>query len=239
MEFSIVIPAHNEAALLPRCIASIRSASAACGQDVEIIVSANRCTDATAEIGESLGALIVESGARNIASVRNAGATLARGTTLVTIDADCVMSPLTFNEIAERLNSGRFVGGGTRVKPERWSPGIAATYGLMELVVAAARVGGGIFWLRRSDFEQIGGFDESVLVGEDVEFARRLKAHGRRSNRKFTTIRSAPVIASCRKFDEFGDWHMFAMAMQLRQIQASVNGTDTKWVDRYFFDFNS
>ena len=43
---------------------------------------------------------------------------------------------------------------------------------------------------------------------------------------------------STRKFDRFGDWHMFAMALQLREIRAAYNGRDTTWADRYFFDFN-
>ena len=51
-------------------------------------------------------------------------------------------------------------------------------------------------------------------------------------------MRSVPVVASCRKFDRFGDWHMFAMALQLREIRAVAKGTSTAWVDRCFFDFN-
>jgi hypothetical protein len=29
------------------------------------------------------------------------------------------------------------------------------------------------------------------------------------------------------------------MAPQAREIRAVIKGTDTAWVDRYFFDFNS
>jgi GT2 family glycosyltransferase len=80
---------------------------------------------------------------------------------------------LTFREVTERLDSARFVGGGVRVIPERWSAGIAVTYGLMEAITSVTRVAGGLFWARRDDVEAVGGFDESVLVGEDVAFARR------------------------------------------------------------------
>ncbi|MFM7063868.1 MAG: hypothetical protein ACKO04_10325, partial [Actinomycetes bacterium] len=109
---------------------------------------------------------------------------------------------------------------------------------VMEVMVAATRVGGGLFWTARSDFEAVGGFDETRLVGEDVDFARRLRAHGRRTGRRFTTLRSTPLTASCRKFDRYGDWHMFAMATQLPGIVRSMRGTDTEFVDRYFYDFN-
>jgi hypothetical protein len=86
--------------------------------------------------------------------------------------------------------------------------------------------------------QALGGFDESRLLAEDLDFARRLRAHGKRTGRRFTNIRAAPVVASCRKFDRLGDWHMFAMALQAREIRAVMKGTDTAWVDRYFFDFN-
>ena len=78
----------------------------------------------------------------------------------------------------------------------------------------------------------------SLLVAEDLDFARRLRTHGKRTGRKFTVLRDAPIVASARKFDRYGDWHMFAMALQLREIRAAMKGTDTAWVDRYFFDFN-
>jgi hypothetical protein len=66
-----------------------------------------------------------------------------------------------------------------------------------------------------------------------------LRAYGKRTGRKFTTMRAAPVVASCRKFDRFGDWHMFAMLLHMREIRAVTTGTDTAWADRYFFDFNT
>ena len=156
----------------------------------------------------------------------------------MTIDADSVMSPGTFREVDRLLGTTQFVGGGTAVVPERWSGGILATYAMVEALVRLTRLGGGLFWCRRSDFEAIGGFDESLPLAEDFDFARRLRAHGKRTGRRFTNLRATPMTASCRKFDRFGDWHMFAFALQVGQIRAAMRGTDSRWVDRYFFDFN-
>jgi glycosyltransferase involved in cell wall biosynthesis len=181
---------------------------------------------------------VVNSDARNISAVRNAGAAAATGEVLVTIDADSTMSPAALRDIDRLLRTGRFVGGGTRVRPERHSPGIIATYALMEIVTMILHLSGGMFWCLRADFEAIGGFDESVLVAEDIDFARRLRWHGKPTGRRFTQLRRAPITASCRKFDRYGDWHMFTMVGQLRQIRAAQKGTDTAWVDWYFFDFN-
>jgi glycosyltransferase involved in cell wall biosynthesis len=238
MQFSVVVPAHNEELLLPNALKSIDVAADQVERDVEVIVVANRCTDATVDIASAAGALVVEDDSRNIAAVRNAGAAVATGDVLMTVDADCMMSPLTFCEIERLLGTGRFVGGGTKVLPERRSAGIRATYALMEVVAFLTRLGGGLFWCPRSDFEALTGFNESLLLAEDLDFARRLRAHGKRTSRRFTIMRAAPIVASCRKFNRFGDWHMFAMALQAREIHAVLKGTDTAWVDRYFFDYN-
>ena len=238
MKFSVVIPAHNEEALLPRGLAAIRAAALNVDGPVEVIVVANRCTDRTAELARSAGAVVIDSPVRNISAVRNAGAAEATGDALVTIDADSVMSPGALAEIQRLLLAGPYVGGGTKFRPERSSPGIRATTGTVTALTSLARLSGAMFWCLRRDFEAIGGFDESVRVGEDLDFARRLRAHGRRTGRRFTTMTAAPVTVSTRKFDRFGDWHMFAMAVQLRRIRAASKGTDTAWADRYFFDYN-
>ena len=238
MRFSVVVPAHNEELLLPRGLAAIAAAAERTPGEVEVIVVANRCTDATVTLAGDTGAVVVESDARNISAVRNAGAAVATGDVVVTIDADCVMSPATFREIERALATGRYVGGATKVRPERMSPGIRATIAVVEITMFVTRLGGGMFWCPRADFDAIGGFDENLLVAEDLDFARRLRAHGRRTRRRFIVLRTAPIVSSCRKFDRFGDWHMFGMALQAREIRAVLKGTDTAWVDRYFFDFN-
>ena len=74
MRFSVVVPAHNEARLLPKTLAAIAAAAAAVAGEVEVIVVANRCTDSTATLARDTGAVVVPSDARNISAVRNAGA---------------------------------------------------------------------------------------------------------------------------------------------------------------------
>lgn len=169
--------------------------------------------------------------------MRNHGARVATGDLLVTIDADCIMSAAALLEVATRLETGRYVGGGTKVVPERSSVGIRATLAVVEAMTLLLGLGGGMFWCRRTDFEAVRGFDESLFVGEDVDFARRLKAYGTRTGRRFAVLRDTPIVASTRKFDRYGDWHMFRMALELREIRAAWRGRDTTWADRYFFDF--
>jgi glycosyltransferase involved in cell wall biosynthesis len=238
VRMSVIIPAHNEETLLPRGLAAVRTAASRIPGGVEIIVVDNRSSDATADVAKAAGATVVRSDARNIAAVRNCGAAAATGDVIVTVDADSVMAPSALADVDRLLATGRHVGGGTKVRPERTSPGIRATIAMMEVTTFLAGVSGAMFWCRRTDYEAIGGFDERRLLGEDIDFARRLRAHGRRTGRRFTKLCSAPLIISTRKFDRFGDWHMFAMALQLKQIRAAYRGADSAWADRYFFDFN-
>ena len=236
--FSVIVPAHNEEDYLAGCLASIDDAAIVAEGDVEVIVVANRCTDATPWLAESLGAVVVEDESRNISAVRNAGARAASGEVLVTLDADSRMSPCAFVEVDRKLATGRYIGGGAAFTPERSSPGIATTLALVKLCMLVTRLGGAMYWCHRDDFHAIGGFDESLPMAEDVDFARRLRRHGKLTGRRFTNLTLAPVVTSCRKFDRFGDWHMLTLVKNPAELRASMRGTDTSFADRYFYDFN-
>ncbi|MCU0978527.1 MAG: hypothetical protein MUF25_05090 [Pirellulaceae bacterium] len=44
--------------------------------------------------------------------------------------------------------------------------------------------------------------------GNHLDFAKRLKAHGRKRGKRFKTITKAHIVTSCRKSDTFGDWYL-------------------------------
>lgn len=54
-----------------------------------------------------------------------------------------------------------------------------ATALLLGVILLRHRVSGGLFWCLREDFEAIGGFNDNWVSVEDLDFAKRLKAHGR------------------------------------------------------------
>lgn len=243
---SVIVPAHNEERWLPSCLASIAHArSVATRQDgpcgaleVEVVVVANRCTDRTADLARAAGAVVVEDDHRTIAAVRNAGAAAATGDILVTIDADSRMDERALATVAEHLATGDVVGGSARVQPERHSLGIDATYALLRMAERLSGLGGGMYWCWASDFHAIGGFNEQQVMGEDLDFARRLREHGRVSGRRFRRL-NVSVTTSCRKFDQFGDWHAFGLVRQVRDVRASLQGSDRTFADRYFYDVRS
>ncbi|HNE89987.1 MAG TPA: glycosyltransferase [Actinomycetota bacterium] len=231
---SVVIPAHNEQRTLPGCLDAVDTAARRVSGSVEVVVATNRCTDQTADIARQRGATVVDVPGRNIARVRNAGATTAQGRSLVMVDADSRMSAGTLAEVQARLTGGRTIGGGARVLPERWSPGIVATGLLLGVVLARHRVTAGLFWCRRDDFLTLGGFDESRISGEDVDFARRLRALGAARGQRFGTLRRGHIVTSCRKFDEFGDWYVVRNPGLVRRV---LKGDPDPQVDRFYYGF--
>jgi glycosyltransferase involved in cell wall biosynthesis len=231
-----VVPAHNEAAFLPACLEAAARAAERIDCRVETIVVLNRCTDATEEIARRHGCRIVREDAKNLAVIRNAGVAAAAGEIIVTCDADSRMHPDSYQEILRRLDSGKVVGGGALVFPERWSAGIVASGLAILPYLAFTGVSFGLFWFRKRDFDDIGGFDARFVSVEDVDFARRLKAHGRKSARSWGTLLRSPLVTSCRKFDQFGDWYLFRNPSFVRRV---FRGDDRKAADKFWYDVRS
>lgn len=238
MKFSIVIPAHNEECFIGRCLDSIAKASIPYKEQVETIVVLNRCTDSTEKMARDWGAKTVINEDKNLAKIRNAGAKKATGEILVTIDADSWMTENMLVEIDRLLRSGKYIGGGVPILPERMSAGIFFSLVLIKFFIFMSGLAGGLYWCYRRDFEAVGGFNESLLIGEDLDFAKRLKAHGRQHGKKFITMRDASITTSCRKFDHFGDWFIFKqMLFNHREIRECARGTGDAFANRCFYDF--
>lgn len=211
---SVIVPARNEEGSIGDCLESVAEAARRVDGDVTCIVVLNACTDGTERIARERGAVVTTCETRNLAAVRNSGARAASGDIVVTIDADSRMPANALFEVEKALTSGRYVGGGVPIVPERCSAGILVTgVILMVLCLALGVPSAGMFWCYRRDFEAIGGFDESRHSGEDIDFARRLKRHGRGQHKRFGTLWNVKLRTSCRKFDEFGDWFFVRLCL--------------------------
>jgi len=226
--FSLVVPAYNEEVLLPRLLATVARARARYhggAEAIEVIVADDTSTDGTARVARDWGAVVVPVQARRIGGARNGGARVARGEVLAFADADLQLHPETFNEIDRVLASGPVVGGTTGIRFERWSPGIACTRvllivmgSLIRMAVGqrpTAEVETGVVFVRRRDFEAIGGYDDQRFFGEDVQLLIDLGRYGRRRGQRLGRGTEARATWSTRKFDQFGDWHYFTAPFHL------------------------
>lgn len=90
---AIVIPAHNEARLLPRCLAGINNAVLSSDQQTTVIMVDNASTDGTSEIAEFFGATVVRETTKGIGQARQTGllATHPANELILTSDSDSLV----------------------------------------------------------------------------------------------------------------------------------------------------
>jgi len=236
MNITVVIPAHNEEKYIGRCLSSINEQLLRHELQVEIIVVLNRCTDKTEEVAKTHGATVVSNDSKNLSEIRNTGVTHAKTEWVITIDADSWMSPGVLAEISKQTKLPNALGGGIRIKPERLSPGIAVGYGIMLIPAFFLGLSFGLYWFKKSDFDAIDGFDEKLHIAEDVDFLRRLKSYGRRNGRRHTIISLASITTSCRKFDEFGDWHFIRLFGNPYRVKRAMLGKEREYLDKNWYE---
>jgi glycosyltransferase involved in cell wall biosynthesis len=236
MKISVVIPAHNEEKYIGRCLSSINTQLIPDDLQVEVIVVLNRCTDGTEEVARAHGATVVVDDSKNLSAIKNTGVAHAETEWVVTIDADSWMSKGVLTEIYRCAKSSRFLVGGIRIKPERLSPGIAIGYGMMLVPAFFLGLSFGMYWFKKSDFDAIGGFDEARHIAEDVDFLRRLKLHGRKTGRQHKIISQQSITTSCRKFDEFGDWHFVRIFGNPLRVRNAIYGNDREYLDKNWYE---
>ena len=237
--FSLVIPAYNEAALLPRLLDTIdiaRSRYAGGPGAIEVIVADNGSTDNTAAIARERGCRVAPVAKRMIGAARNGGATIATAPILCFVDADMQIHPDTFNAIDAAMSRPTVLGGATGVTMERWSAGIALTYAMLVPFVWLTRMDTGVVFCRREDFTRIGGYSEERHFAEDVSFLVKLTRLGWSRGQRLTRLRPVKSIASVRKFDRYGDWHYVTMMPTLLLGTLRARSSGSSLARRYWYD---
>lgn len=201
IDYSIVIPAFNEEALLERTIAQLRVSMKDIPLAGEIIVTDNNSTDRTAEIAKNLEATVVFEPVNQISRARNAGARQAKGKYLVFVDADTLVPPRLLQQAINNLESGDCCGGGATVTEEAKIPIVAkAILNYWNFLSRTFRWSAGCFvYCRRDTFELAGGFSEKVYASEEIWLSMALKRAGRINKQKYCIINEPKVITSGRK----------------------------------------
>jgi glycosyltransferase involved in cell wall biosynthesis len=192
---SLIVPAHNEEALLSRTLAALHDSAEALHEPYEIIVANDASTDRTSQIALEHAARVVELNRRQIAAARNTGAVASEGELLVFVDADTIVTERALAAAVQALRRGA-VGGGAAVRFDGRVPLYAKLLErcLLPVVLPLFRLAPGCFlFCTRESYLSAGGFDEALFVAEEVAFTHRLKQQGR-----FVILREF-VITSARK----------------------------------------
>ena len=213
MNLSVIIPAFNEADYLLSTLDSIQHAYEQLRDradvDVEVIVVDNNSTDDTAAIAEDMGAVVVCEPVQGIGRARNRGACVAEGNVLVFVDADVIVPTTALEAVHEAMSDPACVGGGVDVeyRPRRLVIRLYLRC-WRQLARLTGMVQGATQFCRRSAFESVGGYDENVWMGEDVNFFWSLKKLAKETGQRVHVVRSPKVLPSTRRFDKLPVWRV-------------------------------
>jgi len=130
----------------------------------------------------------------------NEGATHATGDILVFLHADTLLPPDAFSLIRSTVANKRYVGGAftLRIHPQTQLFKMIAVYSTLRSQISRVPYGDQVIFLRRTFFEEIGGYADIPLM-EDLELMRRIK----RKKGKILILPN-PVFTSDRRWHQEG-----------------------------------
>ena len=195
---SIITPTLNEEEYLPLLFDSIKKQDF---KDYEIIVADAGSKDKTVEIATENNCRVVSGGLPGKA--RNEGAKIAKGATLLFLDAD-ILLPTGF--LINALNDFKnynldvatfplFLTGGAvnKMISQVYNWWVVATQRFLPHAFGAALL------VKKEVYNKLGGFNEEIKLAEDHDFARRAQ-----KITKCGIITSTHVLVSDRRFKEDG-----------------------------------
>jgi glycosyltransferase involved in cell wall biosynthesis len=211
MLISIIVPAYNEEKYIGITLGSIKQAQHLLlnekGVPAEIIVVDNDSTDSTANIARSFKAEVVKEPMRNVAKGRNVGANRAKGNILVFVDADVIVPERLLCRIHEAMSDELCLGGAvdTNYQPAKFS--VKVYLRMWRLIGRFAGMAQGATQFCRKDiYASLRGYDETLYMGEDVDFYWRLKRFAERNKSYVQFVGDMHVSPSSRRFDKWSMW---------------------------------
>lgn len=196
---SVIIPTLNEIAYLPQLLDALANQTR---PPDEIIVADAGSKDGTAELAQSKGVQVVCGGMPAVG--RNAGARAAKGDILLFLDADVLPPPGFIACILEEFKQKKQDVATCFIAPLDGNPldgmicvGTNLYFQIIQPVSPHAP--GFCILSKRTAHEKMGGFDESLSLSEDIDYARRAKRHG-----KFGILSSARIPVSMRRVGKEG-----------------------------------
>ncbi|WP_439878314.1 glycosyltransferase [Pseudomonas prosekii] len=183
---SIVIPMYNEARHIGRTLLAARKAAVAAGVECELIVVDNGSDDHGPQIARQFGAQVLVQPGVLIGALRNRGTAVATGDWLAFIDADVEMPEDWLSLLFNLESAAQADVFGLDLHAPAQAPWYADAWQRRTLrpttqkLYAAQWLPTSNLLMRRSWFDQVGGFDENLRTGEDKDFTMRVRAAGAR-----------------------------------------------------------
>lgn len=195
---SIVIPAHNEAAVIARTLRAMTAglpaaAGESAGRDaLDIVVVCNGCTDATAQIARGFGSRVrvIETDIASKPRALNLGDAAAASFPRIYADADVVIAPPAIAALAKRLARGDILAAAPmpQIDLAGCSWAVRAFYAIRARMPSTQEgIGGsGIYALSEQGRRRFGTFPD--VVSDDGYVRIQFKPHERETLRDATSI---------------------------------------------------
>ena len=196
---SIIIPAWNEEKYLPKLLDCIKKQPY---KDYEIIVADASSTDRTRQIAKKYGCRIVKGGMPAVG--RNNGAKAAKSDVLLFIDADVQIGKSFLRNALREFNKKKLDVAGCLVYPIGKNIADKVFFSIFNLWTIATQLfypnasGGGIF-CRKWVHNKVNGFDQKIMLSEDMDYVRRCGKYG-----KFRILKSVQAYVAMRRFEKEG-----------------------------------
>ncbi len=196
---TVIIPTLNEIAYLPGLLDALDLQTRL--PDEVIVVDAGS-TDGTAELARTRGARVIRGGMPAVG--RNAGARAAGGDLLLFLDADVLPPPKFIAQVLDEFERKEYHVATCFIAALDENPldrmicvGTNLYFRIIQPVSPHAP--GFCILSRRIAHEKMGGFDESLTLSEDIDYARRAKRYG-----KFGILTSTRIPVSMRRVGKEG-----------------------------------
>ena len=167
-------------------------------------------------------------------AARNMAARLSRGSILAFCDADCRPDPSWLEMGLEALSSADVIAGEVTFdpppRPTVWSLLTMDMFLDQERNVRLSTACTANLLVRRSAFEEVGGFDESLPSGGDYDFTRRAVAHGARLIHAPSAIVRHPTIDRWRPF-----LRKVWFTNRWSAVQKARSGLRPEWISLFTF----
>lgn len=186
-EFTVIVPAHNEEAVIRRCLETAISGAPA-GHRTQLIVAANGCTDRTLAFAREAvpGIDILDLAQSSKTAAMNAANAIARPGPRIYLDADIRCDYRCLLALAAALGEPGAMAASPAIQMDlrRSGPVVAAYYRvwLSQPYVTCNMVGSGCYGLSVAAQLRLGDFPE--VIGDDIWAHSRFSQSERRSVRK-------------------------------------------------------
>ncbi len=216
MQISVIIPTFEEEKYLPKLLACLKRQTF---RDFEVIVADAGSQDKTIEIAKKFGAKVVKGGTP--AQGRNNGAKHATGDFLFFFDADITFSSSFLQKTHEEIQE-RFLDLATcTAKPISKLHVDKLLHKTVNVLIKMRQfspkplAGGFCILVSKRLFQKMGGFDETLKLGEDHDFVERAT-----KIRKLRVLTKSHINVSIRRLSKEG-----RITLSRKYIQAEIHRT--------------